>query len=180
MKYIVLLRGVNISGKNKVSMHELQKKLEVNEYNNIITYLNSGNIILESDKENKEIAIDVTNIIRESFKIEIPVYVISYGDLKEIYNNLPDFSLSQNKELYNNIIFIFPPLSFQNIIDAIGKPSENIDIIQEYKNIIYWSYDLNNYRKSNWWKKTASTTIKDSITIRTVNTIKRLLELCEI
>ena len=40
-------------------------------------------------------------------------------------------------------------------------------------NFIFWSYDLKNYRKSNWWNKTASTNISDKITIRTANTIKK-------
>lgn len=39
--------------------------------------------------------------------------------------------------------------------------------------------DLKNYRKSNWWNKTASTDIKDSITIRTANIMKNVLEICK-
>ena len=45
-------------------------------------------------------------------------------------------------------------------------------------NFIFWSYDLKNYRKSNWWNKTASTNISDKITIRTANTMKKVLEIC--
>lgn len=44
-KYIVLLRGINISGKNKISMSELKIELEKLGYSNVITYLNSGNVI---------------------------------------------------------------------------------------------------------------------------------------
>lgn len=46
-----------------------------------------------------------------------------------------------------------------------------------YKNVIFWSFDLRNYRKSNWWMKTASCSIKDKITIRTANTIRKVYEL---
>lgn len=45
MKFIALLRGINISGKNKISMIELKKELEENKYRNVFTYLNSGNVI---------------------------------------------------------------------------------------------------------------------------------------
>ena len=45
MKYIALLRGINISGKNKISMSELKLELEKNKYQNVSTYLNSGNVI---------------------------------------------------------------------------------------------------------------------------------------
>ena len=58
MKYIVLLRGVNISDKNKVSMPKLKQLLEENNYQNVSTYLNSGNIIIESNINNKELIIE--------------------------------------------------------------------------------------------------------------------------
>ena len=54
MKYIALLRGINISGKNKVSMNELKLVLEKNKYQNVSTYLNSGNVIFESNINNKD------------------------------------------------------------------------------------------------------------------------------
>lgn len=48
-KYIALLRGINISGKNKISMSELKKEFEILGYENVVTYLNSGNVIFTSD-----------------------------------------------------------------------------------------------------------------------------------
>ena len=179
MKYIVLLRGINISGKNKISMSDLKRELELNNYKNVITYLNSGNIILESNKDKNFISSNIHTIIKENFNLEIPIYVITYDELKDICNNLPEFSLVENKETYNNIIFIMEPLKSNDVIHEIGSKTNDIDIIEEYKNIIYWSYDLKRYQKSNWWKKTASTSIKDMITIRTVNTIKNIIRLCE-
>ena len=68
--------------------------------------------------------------------------------------------------------------NYINVYNQLGKISENIEMVKEYNNVIFWSYNLKNYKKSNWWIKTASTSIKDSITIRTVNTMKRVLELC--
>ena len=47
MKYSALLRGINISGKNKISMSELKTELENDKYQNVTTYLNSGNVIFE-------------------------------------------------------------------------------------------------------------------------------------
>ena len=54
MKYIVLLRGINISGKNKIAMNLLKKELESLGYKNVMTYLNSGNIILNSEELSNE------------------------------------------------------------------------------------------------------------------------------
>ena len=44
-RYIAFLRGVNISGKNKVSMAELKKDFEKFDFGKVKTYLNSGNVI---------------------------------------------------------------------------------------------------------------------------------------
>ena len=51
-RYIALLRGINISGKNKIPMAELKKGFETIAYGEVRTYLNSGNVIFSSDEDN--------------------------------------------------------------------------------------------------------------------------------
>ena len=180
MKYIALLRGINISGKNKISMSELKKVLEENRYKNVITYLNSGNVIFESNTDNKENMMqDIYKIVKNKFNLEIPIFIISQLELEDILNNNPEWWGTENKEIYDNLIFIIPPTKYEEVYNTIGNPREEIEKIKEYNNSIFWSYDLKNYRKSNWWNKTASTNIKDRITIRTANTMKRILEICK-
>lgn len=94
-------------------------------------------------------------------------------------NHSPEWWGTENKNIYDNIIFIMQDSNYEEIYSVVGEPKENIDTIEKYNNIIFWSYDLSNYRKSTWWIKTASTNIKDKITIRTANTVKKLLKLCE-
>lgn len=180
MKYIALLRGINISGKNKISMSELKEILEENRYKNVITYLNSGNVIFESNTDNKENMMqDIYKIVKNKFNLEIPIFIISQLELEDILNNNPEWWGTENKEIYDNLIFIIPPTKYEEVYTAIGNPREEIEKIKEYNNSVFWSYDLKNYRKSNWWNKTASTNIKDRITIRTANTMKRILEICK-
>lgn len=180
MKYISLLRGINISGKNKISMSELKLELEKNKYQNVSTYLNSGNVIYESDIDNKEsIMKDIHKIIKNKFNLEIPVFIMTSFELEDILNNNPNWWGTDNKEVYHNLIFIIPPTKSEDVYNTIGEPKEDIEKIKEYNNYIFWSYDLKNYRKSNWWSKTASTNISDKITIRTANTMKKVLEICK-
>lgn len=180
MKYIILLRGINICGKNKISMSELKKELEMNKFKNVSTHLNSGNIILESDIENKEnIMKFIFEIIKNKFNLELPIYVMTDIELEDILKNTPKWWGTDNKEIYDNLIFIIPPTKYENIYNTIGEPKEDIEKIKEYNNSIFWSYELKKYGKSNWWNKTANTNIKDKITIRTANTMKKLLEICK-
>ena len=177
MKYIALLRGINISGKNKIAMSELKELLE-KKYANVVTYLNSGNVILDFDKEKEYIINDIHSIIKENLKLDIPIYAITHMELKDVLEHSPEWWGTNNKEIYDNLIFIMSPTTYEIIYNCVGEPSKDIDKIKEYNNVVFWSFDLNNYRKSNWWVKTASTDIKDQITIRTANTIKKLLQLC--
>jgi len=178
MKYIVLLRGINISGKNKISMKELKKELETSQYSDVITYLNSGNIILQSDADKSSVTDDIKKINKEKFSLDIPVYTTTSLELKDVLDHHPEWWGTDDKNIYDNLIFIMPPATFEDLYAAIGEPTESIDRIQDYHDAVFWSFDLNNYKKSNWWKKTASTDIKDQITIRTANTMRKVLELC--
>ena len=179
MKYIALLRGINISGKNKISMSELKLELEKNNYQNVSTYLNSGNVIFESDIDNKEsIMRDINRIIKNKFNLKIPIFVMTAFELADILSNYPNWWGTDDKGIYDNLIFIIPPTKYEEIYQTIGKPREGIEKIKEYNNSIFWSYDLKNYRKSNWWSKTASTNISGKITIRTANTMRKVLEIC--
>ena len=177
-RYIALLRGINISGKNKIPMAELKKNFETLAFTNVKTYLNSGNVILNSDNSKEYIVDDIRTLIKKKFNLEIPVYVIDYLELKDILEHNPNWWGTNNKEIYDNIIFVMPPISSKDVFDSIGEPSKDIDKVEEYNNIIFWSFDLNNYKKSNWWKRTATESVKDEITIRTANTMKKILELC--
>lgn len=180
MKYIVLLRGVNISGKNKVSMPKLKQLLEENNYQNASTYLNSGNIIIESNINNKELIVEnISKIIEFNFNIKIPIYIMTVPELEDILNNSPSWWGTTNKEIYDNLIFIIPPTTYEEVYNTIGSPKENVDQIEEYHNTIFWSFVLKDYRKSIWWIKTASTSITNKITIRTANTMKKLLQLSQ-
>lgn len=177
MKYIVLLRGINISGKNKISMAELKSELDKN-YQNVLTYLNSGNVILDSDKDKEYVMNDIYNIIKNRFNLDIPIFVITSSELEDVLKNSPKWWETSNKETYDNLIFIMPPTKYEEVYNVIGEPKADIEQIMEYNNSIFWTFDLKNYRKSIWWVKTVSTSIKDKITIRTANTMKKILELC--
>lgn len=177
MKYIVLLRGVNISGRNQVNMSELKEALISNGYLHVKTYLNSGNVILESELGKDEITNDIEKILKNSFDVVIPVFVMDVYGLEEVLSNSPDWWGTSDKEIYDNVIFIMSEVSASEVCDVLGEPSTGIEQIYVYDNVIFWSFKLKSYRKANWWIRTASTDIKDKITIRTAGTVRKLLEM---
>ena len=120
MKYIVLLRGINISGKNKISMNELKAGLEKIGFENVSTYLNSGNAIFQSEIDNKEVIKEnIQRMIKERFNLEIPVYVTTASELEDILKHTPEWWGINNKEIYDNIIFIIPPTKYEEVYNTI-------------------------------------------------------------
>ena len=97
-------------------------------------------------------------------------------ELKDILDNSPTWWGNNNPEIYDNLIFIFSNTSYEEVYDSLKEPSHDIEKIYVYKNSIFWSYQLKYYQKSNWWKRTASTKIKEKITIRTSNTVRKIFE----
>lgn len=66
-RYIALLRGINISGKNKVPMAELKQGFEELNYTEVKTWLNSGNVIFSSDEADTiELAKQIEEMIKNS------------------------------------------------------------------------------------------------------------------
>lgn len=177
-RYLAFLRGVNISGKNKIPMAELKKDFEKLDFRNIKTYLNSGNVIFSSNEEDKgRLTNQIETMITNQFGLNIPVFVISQEELKDILCHVPDWWNNDHKNLYDNLIFILPPTTFAEVFNEIGKPKEEFEKIKNYKEAIFWSFSRKDYQKTNWWKKTTSVKSSNRLTIRTANTIRKIVEL---
>ena len=98
--YIALLRGINISGKNKIIMSELKASFVELGYSEVSTYLNSGNVVFLSDvDDSKVISNTIRLMIKKQFELEIPVFIISQEELKDILNNAPNWWGDNNKEI---------------------------------------------------------------------------------
>lgn len=174
-RYIALLRGINISGKNKISMAELKNGFENLGYEEVKTYLNSGNVIFSSDEDDIEkLTGQIETVIKDQFGLDIPVFVIAKEKLEDILHNAPDWWGNDNKEIYDNLIFIMPPATFSDVYNEIGEPKEELEKIKDYKETVFWSFSRKEYQKTNWWSKTANSDISSKLTIRTANTVRKI------
>ncbi len=175
-RYIAFLRGINVSGKNKIPMSELKNCFEALGFTEVKTYLNSGNAVFSNEEDSPA---DLTNrieaMIKEQFGFAVPVFVIAKEELAEILQNAPDWWGKENKEIYDNLIFIIPPAAFSDVFDEIGAPKEGVEKIQNYKKAIFWSFRRKDYQKTNWWSKTANANISSKLTIRTANTVRKIV-----
>ena len=78
-RYVVLLRGINVGGKNTLSMKTLKACLEELGYENVATYINSGNVVLDSEKAASAVEAEIEKELPKRFKLDSAL--ISIGSL---------------------------------------------------------------------------------------------------
>lgn len=138
--------------------------------------LNSGNVIFSSEEDEIEkFTKQIETVIKDQFGFNIPAFVILKEKLDDILHNAPDWWGNDNKEIYDNLIFIMPPVTFSDVYNEIGGPKEELEKIKDYKEAVFWSFSRKDYQKTNWWSKTASADISTKLTIRTANTVRRIV-----
>lgn len=93
--YIVLFRGINVGGKNLVPMKDLVKALEEGQYQQVRTYIQSGNVILQSPDKPE----DISSIVQKKFGFEPSVMVLEASEFTAAANKNP-FESQNGKDIH--------------------------------------------------------------------------------
>lgn len=177
MKYIALLRGINVGGNNKVAMPELRSCFENSGFKNVVTYINSGNVIFESSIKNP---VELVNIcedaIEKRFGFHVICSVISAEELIEALNRAPEWW--NQGEGKHNAIFVIAPKKAEEIVTEVGDVKPEYEKVQACHPIIFWSAPLETFSRTRY-NKIVGTTLYRSITIRNANTTNKLADLCK-
>ncbi|MDR2035834.1 MAG: DUF1697 domain-containing protein [Coriobacteriales bacterium] len=81
MRYLALLRGVNVGGKNKIAMPALKAAFESQGFKDVVTYINSGNILFETLLDEAEARSLCEDLLKREFDLSIPVGIITAPEL---------------------------------------------------------------------------------------------------
>ncbi len=87
--WIALLRGINVGGKNVVKMAELRSSLTALGFDNVQTYIQSGNVVFVSDHNARTLADQISQVMLKTFNVQANVMVLSLNDLRVIINETP-------------------------------------------------------------------------------------------
>jgi uncharacterized protein (DUF1697 family) len=100
VKQIVLLRGVNVGGRNKVAMPALRNALEAAGMKNVVTYVQSGNVVLDSALKPDALARACEEVIADEFKLDVGVVVRTRTELAKIVERNPLGDVAEQDKLY--------------------------------------------------------------------------------
>ncbi len=116
-------------------------------------------------------------MLKKNYDFKIPVFVLEQEKLKDILEHAPIWWGSDDKIIYDNLIFMIPPITFKEVFEEIGEAKEGLEKIQNYKDVIFWSFSRKDYQKTNWWPKTTNTNVSKKLTIRTANTVRKIVRM---
>jgi uncharacterized protein (DUF1697 family) len=99
-RFVVLLRGVNLAGRNRVSMPALREALEDAGFTDVATYVQSGNAVLTSGKAAKRVGSDVERLLAERFDLDVRVVVRTRAALAAVIDRDPFAKIATDPKRY--------------------------------------------------------------------------------
>jgi uncharacterized protein (DUF1697 family) len=175
--YVVLLRGINVGGKNTVSMAELKRCLEEQGCQNVITYINSGNVLLQSELSAEKLGQKIEALLSQNFTLDssvIRVLVLTESQLRAVIDKKPKGFGEQPGKYHSDVIFLMGI----DIAEALSvfNPREGVDEVWPSEGVIYFQR-LSALRTKSRLSQIVGTSAYKSMTIRNWNTTTKLLEL---
>ena len=137
MKYAAFLRGINVGGNNMIKMERLREIVAALGFENVRTYVNSGNVVFEARKTpDKKLAASIHDAIKKQLAMDISVMVRSIDEIQEIVKNNPYVGQFENdKELH--IFFLNEPLSPEHRELLMANNSDTELIALDERTIYY-------------------------------------------
>ena len=178
-RYVALLRGINVGGKNSVPMARLRAVLDELGFSSVATYIASGNVILDSER-----SIDETGaLIEEALPLEfalhderVRVLVLSHGQLQAIVDNRPEGFGSQPDRYHSDAIFLMGIQAAEAL--SVFDPRPGVDAVWPGNGVIY-SQRLSAERTRSRLSRIMGTPAYKSMTIRSWATTTALLAMLQ-
>ena len=175
MKYVLLLRGINVGGKNKVSMADLKNMILSLGYENVITYINSGNILFDSTDNIDTVNVNISQILN-SYPFKINKVILTKQEYLEELENLPEW---WSEELFRrDVLFYSDEVDYSIMKERIKIMPLNDEMVHFGKRAIFWGkFNEKEYLKTSYHKLLMKESFYKSITIRNARTFEKIAEL---
>jgi len=177
--YAVLLRGVNVGGKNKVPMTALKRCLADLGFADVTTYIASGNVILASDRDPGAIKAQIEAALTANFELDsdlVKVLVLSHEQLQAVIDGKPA-GFGDHPERYHSDAVFLMDIDIAHAM-AVFDPREGVDRVWPGEGVIY-SERLSSQRTRSRLGKIVGTPAYQSMTIRSWQTTTKINDLMQ-
>jgi uncharacterized protein (DUF1697 family) len=171
MRYVALLRGINVGGGNKIAMERLRAFFEALGYGAVSTYINSGNVLFESGDNPETISRSLEAGFGREFGCSVPILVKTGPEMRNIAAAIP--AEWQNDPLQKtDVAYLFCESDSPETIAELPVDRKFLDI-RYVRGAIFWNVERKNFNKSRL-SKIAGHKHYRLMTVRNVNTARFL------
>jgi uncharacterized protein (DUF1697 family) len=175
VKHVALLRGINVGKGARVPMKTLKALFEGLGLSDVVTYLNSGNVVFESALDASELTRLIESELERSFGQRIPTLVKTSAEVRAIAESIPSaWGSDAGQQTY--VAYLFGD------VDTPGLVSE-LPVKRQFMSIFYtpgaivWNIKREDYNRSQITKIVGHSSYA-RMTTRNVNTARKLAALC--
>lgn len=173
---LALLRGINVGGKNLIKMADLRAGFEDLGYEDVATYIQSGNVMFRSPRERvDELTARMEKELTKEFGVNLKVVLLTEPQLRKVVEKAPKGFGSDTHKC--DVIFVRKPLTPARA-HSLAETRDGIDQKWTANGVVYFSRLAENASGSRLSKIVAQPEYKD-MTIRNWNTTTKLLGLMD-
>jgi len=173
-KYVALLRGINVGGNNKVEMARLKKTFESLGLENVVSYINSGNIIFSSDQSASVLVPKLEAAIKKDFGFGVKVLLRDAKNIAAVVKALP-VNWKNDVAMKCDVMFLWEHYDNSKVLEQlIIKPG--IDDVKYVPGAVLWRVDRDKVTRSGLLR-IVGTDLYKHMTIRNCNTLRKLATL---
>ena len=176
-RYVALLRGINVGGKNLIKMTDLKACFEDLGFQDVRTYIQSGNVLFSAAGSNAKLTKQVEAALSKTFNYQSRAVVRSLTQMKDIVTNAPKGFGSDPANYRYDVLFLKEPLTAKEAMKSISI-KEGVDEAFSRKGVLYFSR-LNSKATQSHLNRIASMPVYQSMTLRNWNTTTKLLNMME-
>lgn len=175
--YAALLRGINVGGNTIVPMAALKKCFEALGFDDVRTYINSGNVIFRSaSTQPRTLETRIERALTATFGHKIRVVIRSFDEMRKLVAAIPD-RWQKAADERRNVIFLRHTIDNRDALkDLVAKPG--IEELTYHPGVLFWSAKTSDLTRSNMLK-VGRMPIYGEMTVRNVNTTRKILELMQ-
>lgn len=176
MRQIALLRGINIGSRNRVAMPRLREILTEAGFADVTTYLQSGNVVLESDLAPDKLAARCKLLVADEFGLDVEIVVRTRDELADVVARNPLEKVAVDPKRYQ-VSFLVKELPAETVekLSALAADSERLVAIG--RELYGWHPD--GARRSRLWPALAGPRLGVTATARNWSTVTNLLSIAD-
>jgi uncharacterized protein (DUF1697 family) len=177
-RYVALLRGINVGGKNPIPMPALKAAFEEHGFEDVRTHIQSGNVMFSTGTSKQaELTRRVERMLSAAFPYEASVVLRSRSQMRAIVERAPKGFGAQPARYRYDVIFLKPPLTARTVVGSVPT-NEEVDRIWAGTGVVYFSR-LTSRAAQSRLPRVISMPNYQSMTIRNRNTTTKLTELVD-